>query len=75
MKNEATQKQAGQIERATLAIIDALERVGVMNDATLSLAAVGGVVGCLCAALGDPEEALASVNAVARGIISGDLLD
>jgi hypothetical protein len=75
MRGIATPEQGDAVERTAKAIMDAMERSGTANDANVCLAAVGGVLGCLAVACGDPAEAMAAVNAIAAGIIDGTLLD
>ncbi len=52
-----------------------LERCGVADDATICVGIMGCLVGCIVAATDNPEAALARVNAAARAIIDGSLLD
>jgi len=75
MHGMATEEDAQRIGRATGAMLDALETVGAHNDETICLAAVAGLMGCLCAASGDPEQSLKAVVVIAHGIIDGTLLD
>lgn len=76
MKNsDAAIRNAPLIEAATKAMIEALEKVGATKDETVCLAAIGSLMGCVAGALPNPESALAAMNALARGIIDGSLLD
>lgn len=72
---EPTQEQADRMQKATMALIEALEKCGVSDDAGVSLGATGALLGSLAIASGNPDEALAMVNAIARGMIDGTLLD
>jgi len=59
----------------TEAVMKTLERCGVADDATICVGIMGCLVGCIVAATDNPEAALARVNAAARAIIDGSLLD
>lgn len=69
------ERNAPLIQRATGAMLDELLRIGVADNAAVCLAAVGTIMGALAATCGNPEEALAGMNTIARGIIDGSLLD
>ena len=65
---------AAQIEARTTAIINAVGSVAG-DDVRAIFTPIGAAVGCFCAASEKPEEALAHIVAVARGVMSGELLD
>lgn len=70
-----SERNAALIERATGEMLNALLNCGASDNAPVCLAAIGSLMGCMAANMGDPNEALAGMNAVARGIIDGSLLN
>ncbi len=67
--------KAALMQRASEAILTAIEASGAGNNAEVIFAALGSVCGCMAVATGEPEKALATMNAVAAGVVSGALLD
>lgn len=66
---------AERMKGAITAVMDTLEKCGVADDATICIGIMGCLVGCIVTATNNPEQSLASVNAAARGIMDGSLLD
>jgi hypothetical protein len=68
-------RDAPLIEAAVQAMIEALTKTGAVENGTVCCAAIGTLMGCIAASLPDTENALAGMNALARGIIDGSLLE
>ena len=68
-------RNASMIEQATMAVLDELRRQGVADNPNVCLAVVGSLMGAFAANCENPEEAMNGMNAIARGIIDGSLLD
>lgn len=76
MKNtDEAEKNAPLIQEATTAILSVFQRLGIENNEPVCLAVLGSLVGCFAAASGNPGMAMAGMNALAKGIIDGTLLD
>lgn len=69
------QERADLIRTSVLSMLSALKALGVSNDAQICLTAIGTLMGVMARASEHPERAMAGMNAIARGILDGSLLD
>ncbi len=68
-------KQAQQTEAVSVAIIEAIDRTVTEKEIPVILAALGVVVGVYARGSADQDASLRLVNALAKGVCSGELLE